>query len=67
MGVASRLATKNKEVGISNFRLSEAHESFTKGNPYTQFLSVKEWKKYRFYRRTRITLFISFVISILFI
>ncbi|ATG77334.1 hypothetical protein AOR04_07215 [Pseudoalteromonas sp. 1_2015MBL_MicDiv] len=67
MGFAARLARDNKEIGITNFRLTEAYEAFTKGNCCTKHILENEWSKFKWCRRLRISLFIVFVLSIFFV
>lgn len=67
MGFAARLARDKKEIGIANFRLTEAHEAFTKGNSYTKHILENERSKFKWCRRLRISLFIVFVLSIFFV
>ncbi|TMP40002.1 hypothetical protein CWB98_00310 [Pseudoalteromonas rubra] len=67
MCFAARLAEYKKETGITNLRLTEAREAFTKGNSYTKHILESEWSKFKWCRRLRISFFSAFVLSIFFV
>ncbi len=63
---AARVATKQKEAGISNHTLNEAYQAFTKGNHLSQYILKKEDNSVKKLRRIRIILLLIFIMLIIF-